>query len=124
VGVVSDGLVRLRLNLRILKWLEFKIPFFTNAFPPVGPALSGRKLGPYLEGPGHVLRKRYEFACGEVMDSLRAGKIEGWAPDLVLNALWRAVADRGGYLNEASVFWSLSKWGHGRPEPDLAESGS
>lgn len=122
VGVASDGLVRLRLNLRILKALGIRIPFFTNAFPAVGPAVSGRKLGPYLEGQGHVLRERYEFASGKVMESLRAGRVEGWAPDLVFNALWRAVAERGAYLNEASVFWSLAKWGHARPEPDLAES--
>lgn len=120
-GAISEVLVRLRLDLRILKSLGLEVPFFTAAFSPVRKGVSGRILKDLLERQGPIVRERYELSVRKVMPSLIEGKVEGWAPDLILNALWRGVAERGKYVNEAAVFWSLMRWGANRPEADLAD---
>lgn len=120
-GAISEDLVRLRLDLRILKSLGLEVPFFTDAFSPARKEVSGRKLKDILDRQGPIVQKRYEFSVREVMPSLIRGEVEGWAPDLTLNALWRGVAERGKHVNEAAVLWSLMRWGANRPEVDLAD---
>lgn len=122
-GAISRDLIRLRINLRILKSLGLKVPFFSNAFSSIRKGLSGYNLKNILEQQGPIIRKRYEFSVREVMPSLIRGEVDEWEPDLILNALWYGVAERAkyGYVNEAAVFWSLIRWGVNRPEADLTD---
>jgi hypothetical protein len=122
-GVVGEELVRLRLDLRMLKSLGLTVPFFTVAFSPVRKGLSSSKLKGLLERQGRIIRERYELSVHKVMPDLIGGNVGKWAPDLVLNALWRGVAERRKYVNEAAVFWSLIRLGANRPEFDPLDHG-
>jgi len=81
------------------------------------------KLKGLLERQGRIIRERYELSVHKVMPDLIGGNVGEWAPDLVLNALWRGVAERRKYVNEAAVFSSLMRLGANRPEFDLLDRG-
>ena len=101
-------LLRLRLNLRLMRTFGIEAPFYTKSFAPVRENLHGKNLAELIGSNRVNLSKRYNFAVTQVSQCLADGQIlVDTDPDLLLNALWRAVATRGRYVNEAATFLSI-----------------
>lgn len=115
----KDACLRIQDRLRLLHLClsakGFQIPPFASQYEALKRTddIDGQKLNEMISTACALTgysTETHESVTEEVKNALLQGKVVAAKPSTVTNALWKAVLEKKGYLNENAAFLSILEW--------------